>query len=406
MYSQITFEEPLDRRSRFSLQTQNHFDDEDLDVDQATKRRRRQSLGARPSSHTQAWDRTPGQRLVRREQIVNFAPVTVEQDQHKEQSKVTAQPNSPPPSTSANAMVQDIVQAISSNTSGHVNYPAPPKYNKSMNIGDWIREMDLYIDLNGIRGKKHKVFFAFLEDSIRKILRNNEYDDDDETALEQLKEHLNTLFSKIKKTPLELQKEFNERRQSHGENVRIYGMELTRLCKKAFPHCLNIEEYVIEQFIAGIINDRLKHELLTNRPPTVLNMIDVATKFENAHMTIKRSKEANNNNRTDENSKRSPPQGNNNNPQPKQSSNVPANPTQSSLNSSHIGNYNRNNANDNSVRFNSFSVRPQTSNNQQDTRLCFTCNSPDHVKINCPTRQTASTSAASSSLQTTQINNV
>jgi hypothetical protein len=57
-YNHVAFEEPLeDRRSRFSLQTQNHFDDEDLDVDHATKRRRRQSLGARPLIHTQAWDR-------------------------------------------------------------------------------------------------------------------------------------------------------------------------------------------------------------------------------------------------------------------------------------------------------------------------------------------------------------
>ena len=407
-YNHVAFEEPLeDRRSRFSLQTQNHFDDEDLDVDHATKRRRRQSLGARPLIHTQAWDRSPGQRLIRREPIVDFAPITVKQNPSTEPSQVTFQPSHSHPTTSSNSTIQDIVHAINANTSGHVNYPAPPKYNKTMNIGDWIREMDLYIDLNGIRGKKHKVFFAFLEDSIRKILRNNEYDDDDEIALEQLKEHLNTLFSKIKKTPLELQKEFNERRQNHGENVRIYGMDLTRLCKKAFPHCLNIEEYVIEQFIAGVINDKLKHELLTNRPTTVLNMIEVATKFENAHMKIKRNKENNSNNRIDENSKRSPPLGHINNQQTKQQNNVPANPTHGNLNSSHIGNYNRNPAiNDNNSRFNTFNVRPQASTSQQDPRLCFTCNSPDHLKVNCPTRQTASTSAASSTQQITQTNHV
>jgi hypothetical protein len=159
--------------------------------------------------------------------------------------------------TTSNASLLDIVQQVLSNSqTSPITYPAPPKFNKNMNIDDWIREMDLYIELTNIRDKKKIFYWAYLDETTRKMLRSLEFDEDDEIALDQLKHKLSELFGKIRKQPLEHMKEFNNRTQQPKENVRVYCMELQRLGKKAFPHSLNIEASIIEQFRVGVINDK------------------------------------------------------------------------------------------------------------------------------------------------------
>ena len=109
-----------------------------------------------------------------------------------------------------------------------------------MNVNDWIREMDLYIQLSNIRDKKKVFYWAYLDSETQKLLGGVDFDeDDDEIAVDQLKFNLKELFGKIRKQPLEHMKAFHSRTQSFNENVRIYCLDLKRLALKAFPHSIN-----------------------------------------------------------------------------------------------------------------------------------------------------------------------
>jgi hypothetical protein len=93
-------------------------------------------------------------------------------------------------------------------------------------------------------------------------------------------------------------KDFTSRVQSSNENVRIYAQELQRLAQKAFPNDGNIEASIIDQFVEGVVNKKLQHEFLTNRPESLNQMLKIATNFENAYMRQNKHREptAHNNN--------------------------------------------------------------------------------------------------------------
>ena len=88
--------------------------------------------------------------------------------------------------------------------------------------------MDLYIELTNIRDRKKIFYWAYLDETTRKMLRSLEFDEDDEIALDQLKRKFSELFGKIRKQPLEHMKEFNNRTQQQNENVRVYGIATAR----------------------------------------------------------------------------------------------------------------------------------------------------------------------------------
>ena len=192
---------------------------------------RRQSLRVQPTyeNRERSWSRKPGQRLERNRDTRTIVGETVNLPHHVQPvSAINTTTSSQQPTTS-NASLLDIVQQVLSNSqTSPINYPAPPKFNKNMNIDDWTREMDLYIELTNIRDRKKIFYWAYLDETTRKMLRSLEFDEDDEIALDQLKRKFSELFGKIRKQPLEHMKEFNNRTQQQNENVRVYGIATAR----------------------------------------------------------------------------------------------------------------------------------------------------------------------------------
>ena len=142
--------------------------------------------------------------------------------------------------------------------------------------------MELYIDLTNVRDKKKTVYWAYLDLDTRKMLSEVDFDEDDEIAALQLKRKLVELFGQRQKDTLDLIKEFGQRRQRVGENVRMYCLELQAMCKRAFTDCLNHEKYIMQQFIAGVGNRQLQLNLSSVQPESLNKMMDIATKYEEA----------------------------------------------------------------------------------------------------------------------------
>jgi len=388
---------PARQHKRASMQTRRHFEDSDLEIDNARVSRRK-SLGARASKdgREKSWQRQPGQRLERSAQPTREVSFTdneivtdtasVNGDQSQTRTSLSAQPNQQHQQQYRPidlSWFNNVQQAINDN-SQRINFPAPPKFSKGTNVVDWMREMDLYIELINVRDKKKTLYWAYLDEATRKMLRDVHFDENDDIALEQLKQKLEELFGKIKKSPLEHMKDFTSRVQSSNENVRIYAQELQRLAQKAFPNDGNIEASIIDQFVEGVVNKKLQHEFLTNRPESLNQMLKIATNFENAYMRQNKHREptANNNN----NSKQSPPS---NTSSPKPANNRPQTTQQYPI----IGNYNRTNQQQQpplnttyqaTNNYNQPQTSQQASRATQDVRKCFRCGSQDHVIKFCP----------------------
>ena len=171
-------------------------------------------------------------------------------------------------------------QIIHVSTTSNINFPAPNKFTREANVHDWIKDMDLYIAVTGVRERKKTLFWAYLDAETRNMLSDINFDDDDEYATSQLKNKLVELFGQGQKAPLELIKEFSDRKQRPGENVRIYCLELQSLCKRAFTDCLNHERYIIDQFVEGVGNKALQLSFYSNPPRSVSQMLDIASKYE------------------------------------------------------------------------------------------------------------------------------
>ena len=233
---------------------------------------------------------------------------------------------------------------IQVNAASTINYPPPIKFSKDVNVHDWIKEVELYIELTGVRDKNKTVFWAYLDADTRKLLSDIVFDEEDGIATVQIKRRLVELFGQRQKGTLDLIKEFSERKQRQGENVRIYCLELQTLCKRAFTDCLNHERYIIDQFIEGVGNKQLQLNLSSNKPASVNQMLDVATKYEEAFHRQNERSERNRN----------------------ESAGLQNRQIQNTSSQNQNGQFNQ----------------------QQNRRAnaCFECGGMDHIKANCPKR--------------------
>ena len=110
---------------------------------------------------------------------------------------------------------------------------------------------------------------------------------DDERATEEIKQRMRRLFGRVGQNNTEAIREFHARRQNPVENVTLFSAHLTALCKKAYPFALNKEDFIIDQFIEGLINRQLKMELLLNRQNIDLQgAVNMARRYENAYLKI------------------------------------------------------------------------------------------------------------------------
>ena len=316
------------------------------------------------------------------------------------------------------SMIKDI---ISQGIPSPMNCPAPPKFRPDLNIHEWINDINNYIVINNWDGKKKSVYWMFMDTTTRAIINEDSLDDNEDRAVEQIRERLIEIYGSQERSSMEKIKEFMSRRQKGDENVRMYSADLEILGRRAFPRITmqEQEQYVISQFIDGILNNQLKIHLTVNRPQTIKAMVDTAAKYENAFFKTRdaATKALNQNNQRNSHSNHQAPPTqtphfDNQNQGIPQTRTISTNPM--------IGNYDNNriqqqqqaqaNNNLNTSRYglrdrNSESTqRPNyyDANKNKDPRLCWHCNAADHSIRNCPTRPAAQANRDQTQTQATQ----
>ena len=224
-----------------------------------------------------------------------------------------------------------------------MNCPAPPKFRHDLNIHEWIEEINNYIAINNWDGKKKSIYWMFMDTTTRAIINEDSLDDNEDRAIEQIKDRLIEIYGSQERSSMEKIKEFTSRKQKNDENVRMYSADLEVLVRRTFPRITTQEQeqYVISLFIDGILNNQLKIHLAVNRPPNIKAMVATAAKYENAFFKTREAAtraQSQNNQRQSNNNHQPPPT------QPiqqshidNQSQNFP--PTRAASSNPMIGNY-------------------------------------------------------------------
>jgi hypothetical protein len=287
-----------------------------------------------------------------------------------------------------------------------INVPSPTKFNPNLDVNDWILDMENYICLVNASSRKRSVYLAFLTSAVREKINERTLSLDEDSAANQIKERLINLYARPGKTTSDYVKEFNQRTQMTNENVRMFCADLESLCQRAFPDTLNLEQYIIGQFIEGVANRQCKTHLRINVPNSVKEMVEIATKYENAHIKDKY-------NDRDTSASR----GRYQTTQPSTSSQQQPQPRQS-LNNPNIGNYDKTRAamQSQNTEGHQYALRDRSANQppdrydanaQRTPRPCYHCQATDHVIRDCPTRPAAKSSYANNQqVQQAAINNV
>jgi hypothetical protein len=292
-----------------------------------------------------------------------------------------------------------------------INVPSPAKFNPNQDVTEWILDMENYICLVNASNRKKSVYLAFLTPAVREKVNERSLSADEAIAAEQIKERLVNLYAKPGKTTSDYVREFNQRTQSTNENVRMFCADLESICQRAFPDTPNLEQYIIGQFTEGVTNRQCKTYLRINVPNTVKEMVEIATKYENAHIKDRASERDTSTTR-----------GHYQPPQPQTSGQQQQTPQRQSSSNLIIGNYDKTKAamqnQGQSTEGRTYSLRDRSAtqppdrydanaNAQRIARPCYNCQSTDHVIRDCPTRPAArSNQNNNQQLQPTSINNV
>lgn len=316
-------------------------------------------------------------------------------------------------------IIQEVVKNIQIMNTTPINTPLPPKFNRIMDVNEWIKEIEVYISLGNFQGRKKNIYWSFIDSNTREMIDESTLNIDDNIATEEIKQKIRELYGRTSQSNTDFMREFHTRRQQPTENIAMYSAVLIALCKRAYPHALNKEQFILDQFIEGVLNRNLKMELYVNRNSMNLKQaIERAQKWEDAFFrvngdTSQRSKSAVNSNHNAFNV--SPNINTKSSPNP---TNLPTKQTlytnpntigytqqhQSNTNQIMIGNYDQNrqqqfsqSRNNQPVQMENvaYNLRPRsqtlTTNrydaNKPNNQNCYNCNATDHHIRDCPTRR-------------------
>ena len=317
-----------------------------------------------------------------------------------------APPANVPQIDAATLLQNALAQRIQINTQLPINFPPPKKFEKHMDVHEFIRDIDVYIELSNITGRKKTVYWTLLSSEVRELLEAEDLIEDDEIAVEQIREKLQSLFGRTGKGNLDFVREFTYRRQQASENVRLYCTELQRLCKRAFPDMQNTDSYVVSRFIEGILNRELKIQLSVHKPKTVKAMLEIATKYEEAYLEFRnpRTSSTPNNQQHPTNPTTSAPTNDQNQSLPTQRSSS-SQPRMGQQDQSRFSLQPQDGTKAYNLRDRSLTRPPDRYNSgNQQPRPCWQFGATDHVIRNCPVRPAARSGQPQSSNQPQQTN--
>ena len=148
------------------------------------------------------------------------------------------------------------------------NPPAPinpPKqFSKGNNPKKWLDTYETYINVSNLSGSRNQkdILLSFCDESIRSVLKAQQYQGDDNNQYQLLKAYLLTIFKVREDTNEEKIRKFGTRHQLPNESVNLFAAQLVKIADKAFEGLTDQakERLVKERFCSGLNSQALQLE--------------------------------------------------------------------------------------------------------------------------------------------------
>ena len=160
-----------------------------------------------------------------------------------------------------------------------------PRFTAGLNIYSWLDNFERYLRLNeDFISNKIDTLLFHIGESVQQTLEGIEYDRDQETAYQQLKQMLTKLYGNKEKPTSAWKSQFQNRMQEPNESVHLFVNSLRKIAKNAFPDIPNetLEDYIKDQIINGLRNKDARKQLIINKIHRLKDVIEIAEAHEEA----------------------------------------------------------------------------------------------------------------------------
>ena len=158
-------------------------------------------------------------------------------------------------------------------------------YTRDMDVGEWIKNMDEYLETNGITrdDMRVKIMLNKMESSLKHMFKNY-VDPNKNNNYEVIKKFLKNSQEQPDQASSVYRYDFDQRNQRDNENLHKYHIALSDLGRKAFPEAdaKLLNKYVRDQFVRGLRSHSLRERLVTDHYNVVdpIELLEKATDLE------------------------------------------------------------------------------------------------------------------------------
>ena len=125
-------------------------------------------------------------------------------------------------------------------------------YTRDMDVSEWIKSMDEYLENNGITrdDMRVKIMLNKIDGSLKNMFKNY-VDPNKNNNYEVIKKFLKNSQAQPDQASSVYRHDFDQRNQRDNENLHQYHMALSDLGRKAFPEADSklLNKYVRDQFV-------------------------------------------------------------------------------------------------------------------------------------------------------------
>ena len=173
------------------------------------------------------------------------------------------------------------VQSPPVNVFNTLHVAPPSMFTKKTKVAGWIDKMETFLAVNNITQHKKETMWSYIDEECVEILKKATYDSNPEVAYSELKQNLRELFGAEEPSFLTRLSNFQHRDQLPGENVRVYGLALDHLARKAFgDQHKELDSIIMDRFLAGLRNPDIRIKFIIDRPINLTRLIESAALLE------------------------------------------------------------------------------------------------------------------------------
>jgi hypothetical protein len=159
---------------------------------------------------------------------------------------------------------------------------APPAlFTKKTKVAGWIDKMETFMAVNNITQNKKETMWSYIDEDCIEILSKVTFDKNPDIAYAELKQNLKDLFGVEEANFLTNVANFTRRDQMPGESIKMYGLALDSMARKAFGELhKDLDCTIMDRFLAGLRDPDIRTKFIINRPINSTKLIESAALLE------------------------------------------------------------------------------------------------------------------------------